>query len=836
MWSELYVTGMKIFFKSLYFVLKKIEEVDVLTYAEEHFPNENKSTTNSDNNNNLLLKAPVNNKPSEFHVNEIDVIKEIAINSRKLNRFKDKKFVIANANGPVFSYPSSMEMKKDSDGRYLQTKDLSRSRLPLLYQPKDKKFFKLLNLLNLKNNSNKEHVLCKRLPVEYEISMRNISISIHHKILESTEYEKNKKKEQVKMSSNEKTLKPIKKNIPMKHHDLLSINKSIRNNVMKTSDTTFKLPLTVLTKFSSSPPCVKHETSLANEESRDKNQAIQPKQVREFQLDEEFSQIPATIKTSSDTTKFNNEKYTNNYYDEIMMTKYSNYYDKLKDVTSSFSSFSSSFVDKKITKINTRKKTPIKRMTREVSPNEIDEKLLFASNIERKKSFKIIASSFIDKNKLSNSTNGNISLPHYQNTSSINDQLKNHMKISLLNETDNISLISSMPDSKSSDVHEHLPTSIITSNSKSPSDANTSLTIKLYSGDYELDVDSARNIVPLETTARTIENLTSQTETVTLCDKKLLGMSGVSETITDIKFLENAIKPNLNWSISHDKVGPVISALSNNRKKLIVHNEEGVNADSEIPIGNETLEISAKNNDRIHHRILNSTLTVNNEHQTITNEYRLPIPLSNSQLDVIQSQTKIGNVKIQLNKVALSDKNIDNATVKSATAIQTQMQNKEWKNIARNNNDNTSSLSINANGISDRMFNDLENHMSLSTTENVRTIVHSDARTLADSRNSEHENSTRVLLNQWPVKHNAIVEGNLVLGGLMMVHEREDTVTCGPVMAQGGIQALEAMLYTLDWLNERNIVPGVKIGAHILDDCDKDTYGLEMAVDFIKGQ
>ncbi|OAD59763.1 Metabotropic glutamate receptor 2 [Eufriesea mexicana] len=89
----------------------------------------------------------------------------------------------------------------------------------------------------------------------------------------------------------------------------------------------------------------------------------------------------------------------------------------------------------------------------------------------------------------------------------------------------------------------------------------------------------------------------------------------------------------------------------------------------------------------------------------------------------------------------------------------------------------------------------------------------------------------------WPVKKEAVVEGDLVLGGLMMVHEREDTVTCGPVMSQGGVQALEAMLYTLDKLNEgEGIVPGVKIGAHILDDCDKDTYGLEMAVDFIKAQ
>jgi hypothetical protein len=89
----------------------------------------------------------------------------------------------------------------------------------------------------------------------------------------------------------------------------------------------------------------------------------------------------------------------------------------------------------------------------------------------------------------------------------------------------------------------------------------------------------------------------------------------------------------------------------------------------------------------------------------------------------------------------------------------------------------------------------------------------------------------------WPVKLAAEVSGDLILGGLMMVHEREDTNTCGPIMPQGGIQALEAMLYTLDELNsDPQMIPNVTIGAHILDDCDKDTYGLEMAVDFIKGR
>ncbi|XP_047991498.1 metabotropic glutamate receptor 6-like [Leguminivora glycinivorella] len=88
----------------------------------------------------------------------------------------------------------------------------------------------------------------------------------------------------------------------------------------------------------------------------------------------------------------------------------------------------------------------------------------------------------------------------------------------------------------------------------------------------------------------------------------------------------------------------------------------------------------------------------------------------------------------------------------------------------------------------------------------------------------------------WPVKHAAVVDGDIILGGLMMVHGRSEGATCGPVMAQGGVQALEAMLYALDYAAANAIgPPGVKIGALVLDDCDNDTYGLEMALDFIKG-
>ncbi|KAL4702857.1 hypothetical protein ACJJTC_018375 [Scirpophaga incertulas] len=71
---------------------------------------------------------------------------------------------------------------------------------------------------------------------------------------------------------------------------------------------------------------------------------------------------------------------------------------------------------------------------------------------------------------------------------------------------------------------------------------------------------------------------------------------------------------------------------------------------------------------------------------------------------------------------------------------------------------------------------------------------------------------------------------------LAQVHGRSEGATCGPVMAQGGVQALEAMLHALDAARRRRLPPpGVSLGALVLDDCDNDTYGLEMALDFIKG-
>ena len=37
-----------------------------------------------------------------------------------------------------------------------------------------------------------------------------------------------------------------------------------------------------------------------------------------------------------------------------------------------------------------------------------------------------------------------------------------------------------------------------------------------------------------------------------------------------------------------------------------------------------------------------------------------------------------------------------------------------------------------------------------------------------------------------------------------MIHERNARLTCGPIMAQGGIQAMETMLFTIDHINQQD--------------------------------
>ena len=90
----------------------------------------------------------------------------------------------------------------------------------------------------------------------------------------------------------------------------------------------------------------------------------------------------------------------------------------------------------------------------------------------------------------------------------------------------------------------------------------------------------------------------------------------------------------------------------------------------------------------------------------------------------------------------------------------------------------------------------------------------------------------------WPRRDLAAsINGDIILGALHMVHERSEDNICGRIMPQGGIQALETMLYTLDYINnDPDLLPGIKLGVLAKDDCDRDIYGLEQAVDFIRGK
>ncbi|XP_072257847.1 metabotropic glutamate receptor 3 [Pyxicephalus adspersus] len=80
------------------------------------------------------------------------------------------------------------------------------------------------------------------------------------------------------------------------------------------------------------------------------------------------------------------------------------------------------------------------------------------------------------------------------------------------------------------------------------------------------------------------------------------------------------------------------------------------------------------------------------------------------------------------------------------------------------------------------------------------------------------------------------IEGDLVLGGLFPINEKgSGSEECGRINEDRGIQRLEAMLFAIDQINrDSTILPGVKLGVHILDTCSRDTYALEQSLEFVR--
>lgn len=98
------------------------------------------------------------------------------------------------------------------------------------------------------------------------------------------------------------------------------------------------------------------------------------------------------------------------------------------------------------------------------------------------------------------------------------------------------------------------------------------------------------------------------------------------------------------------------------------------------------------------------------------------------------------------------------------------------------------------------------------------------------------------------------IPGDVVFGGLFPMHEHLmpsgaggggggsvlpasllELAPCGALKEEKGIQRLEAMLYALDQINnDPDILPGVTIGAVILDTCSSDTYALDQSMEFVR--
>ena len=86
------------------------------------------------------------------------------------------------------------------------------------------------------------------------------------------------------------------------------------------------------------------------------------------------------------------------------------------------------------------------------------------------------------------------------------------------------------------------------------------------------------------------------------------------------------------------------------------------------------------------------------------------------------------------------------------------------------------------------------------------------------------------------------ISGDLMIGALLPVHEQPNDTDqtssrrkCGAIRDQYGVQRVEALLYMLDKINNRSdILPGIKLGIEIRDECWDASIALEETIDFIK--
>lgn len=79
-----------------------------------------------------------------------------------------------------------------------------------------------------------------------------------------------------------------------------------------------------------------------------------------------------------------------------------------------------------------------------------------------------------------------------------------------------------------------------------------------------------------------------------------------------------------------------------------------------------------------------------------------------------------------------------------------------------------------------------------------------------------------------------IMAGDLLLGGLFPIHSRLQGKKCLNIQGQDGIQALEAMKYSIKSVNEDSgLLPGIELGMVGVDTCESETVALDNTLELI---
>lgn len=78
------------------------------------------------------------------------------------------------------------------------------------------------------------------------------------------------------------------------------------------------------------------------------------------------------------------------------------------------------------------------------------------------------------------------------------------------------------------------------------------------------------------------------------------------------------------------------------------------------------------------------------------------------------------------------------------------------------------------------------------------------------------------------------MDGDLLLGGLFPIHSNLQGKKCLNIQEQDGIQALEAMKYSIKSVNEDSgLLPGIELGMVGVDTCESETVTLDNTLELI---